>query len=39
MTAYQSAINDINEELKSSSKCFISFRTELNHMMEHIVNE
>ena len=38
MTAYQSAINDIKDDLKSSSRCFLSFRKELNPIMKNIVD-
>lgn len=38
MTAYQSAINDIKDDLKSSGRCFLSFRKELNPIMRDIVN-
>ena len=38
MTAYQSAINDIKDDLKSSGRCFISFRKELNPIMKNIVD-
>ena len=39
MTAKQQAIKDIREELRSSHKSFIMFRTELNKKMLNIVNE
>lgn len=38
MTAYQSAINDIKNDLKHNCKCFISFRKELNPIMKDIVD-
>lgn len=38
MTAYQSAINDIKDDLKSSDRCFLSFRKELNPIMKDIVD-
>lgn len=38
MTAYQSAINDIKDDLKSLNKCFLSFRKELNPIMKDIVD-
>lgn len=38
MTAYQSAIKDIKDDLKSSGRCFISFRKELNPIMKNIVD-
>ena len=38
MTAYQSAINDIKGDLKSSGRCFLSFRKELNPIMKDIVD-
>lgn len=39
MTAYQSALQDIQDELSSTSKCFLAFRTELNPVMDYIVEE
>ena len=38
MTAYQSAINDIKDDLKLSGRCFLSFRKELNPIMKNIVD-
>lgn len=38
MTACQSAINDIKDDLKSSGRCFLSFRKELNPIMKDIVD-
>lgn len=38
MTAYQLAINDIKDDLKSSGRCFLSFRRELNPIMKDIVD-
>lgn len=39
MTAKQTAISDICADLKSSARCFIAFRTELNPVMDHIVEQ
>ena len=39
MTAKQSAIKDIKEDLKKESKSFITYRTELNPVMEKLVKE
>lgn len=39
MTAKQQAIKDIKDELKGSGKCFITFHSELNPIMDSIVSE
>jgi hypothetical protein len=39
MTAKQQAIKDIRKSLKANSKAFIAFRTELNPIMDELVNE
>lgn len=39
MTAKQQAIQDIRKSLKADSKAFIAFHTELNSIMDELVNE
>lgn len=39
MTAKQTAISDICADLRSSARCFIAFRTDLNPVMDKIVEE
>lgn len=39
MTAKQTAISDICADLRSSARCFIAFRTELNPVMDYIVEQ
>lgn len=38
MTAKQKAIMDMKQEFHASGKCFLAFRTELNPIMDKIVN-
>lgn len=38
MTAKESAIKDIMDDLKQNSKCFVSFRKSLNPIMREMVN-
>jgi hypothetical protein len=38
MTAREQAVLDIQQELSSKGKCFLAFRTELNSIMEELVN-
>ena len=37
--AKQQAIQDIKEDLEKNHKCFIAFFTELDEVMEELVNE
>lgn len=39
MSAKQCAERDIRESLKIQGKCFLAFRTELNPIMDTLVNE
>lgn len=39
MTAEQQAIKDIKDDLKRSGKCFITFHSELNPVMDSLVSE
>lgn len=39
MTAEEQAIQDIKDELRSQSKCFLAFRKRLNPIIDHIVEE
>ena len=39
MTAKQQAIKDIKDDLKRSGKCFITFHSELNPVMDSLVSE
>lgn len=39
MTAKQKAIQDIKECLRQESKAFIAFRTELNPIMDELVEQ
>lgn len=38
MSAKSQAIKDIKQELSLHGKCFLAFRTELNTVMEKLVN-
>ena len=39
MSAKQQAVQDIKESLKIQGKCFLAFRSELNPIMDTLVNE
>ncbi len=39
MTAKQQAIKDIRDDLKKSGKCFITFHSELNPIMDSLVEQ
>ena len=39
MSVKDQAIQDIKESLRIQGKCFLAFRTELNPIMEELVNE
>ena len=38
-TAKEKAITDIRKSLKKDSKCFITFRSELNPVMDKLVSD
>lgn len=38
MTAKETALQDIKDDLKQQSKCFISFREKLNPIMKRMVS-
>lgn len=39
MSAKQQAVQDIKESLRIQGKCFLAFRSELNPIMDTLVNE
>ena len=39
MSARQDAVRDIKESLKTQGRCFLSFRRELNPIMDQLVEE